>query len=62
MMDSSKRQDGIGGSRLFYIVRTAKFGYGSRGNDVRGGVLPETLAHLIFSNYISFVNRDSYKV
>ena len=34
MMDSSKRQDGIGGSRLFYIVRTAKFGYGSCGSVV----------------------------
>jgi hypothetical protein len=28
-MDSSKRQDGIGGSRLFCFVRTAKSGYSS---------------------------------
>ena len=34
MIDSSKGQDGIGGPRLFCIVRTAKFGYGSFGSVV----------------------------
>ena len=45
MMDSSKRQDGIGGSRLFYIVRAAKFGYGSCGSVVTYNFLKFTHQH-----------------
>jgi chromatin remodeling complex protein RSC6 len=34
MKDSSKRQDGIAGSRLFYFVKTAKFGYGLKNGGI----------------------------